>query len=139
MSWPHVAKLSLSKKNGDFDSFILVLVNWLLIIRRKLITERRREASVLHSELGGHVRDKYLRRNMGVDCRVWVRWMGEYDQFCETSRHIRVIRQVLPVQTGSGRRPCTCAVAAPALIFDFPLLLFFLSYFGISKFFSFVI
>lgn len=52
------------------------------------LTECRREASVLFAELDGGLRVQRVRDSVGFRGRVWVRWMGKYDQLREASGHV---------------------------------------------------
>lgn len=78
-------------------------------------TERRGEAALLPAELDGDVRPQHVHRGVGAGGRLRAGRLGQHGQLREADRHVRAVRQVLPVPeaAGPGGRAVTGAAAAP--------------------------
>ena len=50
-----------------------------------MIAECRGEASKVPTRMDGNVCDQHLHRDLGINSRIWVRWMGKCDELCEAS------------------------------------------------------
>lgn len=78
-------------------------------------TECGGEATVLPAELDGDVRAQHVHRGVGAGGRLRARRLGQHGQLHQADRHVRAVRQVLPVPQAAcaGGRAVTGAVAAP--------------------------
>jgi hypothetical protein len=73
--------------------------------------ERRGEATLLPAELDRDVPGEPVHRGVGAGGRLRHRRMGQHGQLRQADRHVRALRQVLPVPQ-ADRRPGRGAIAA---------------------------
>lgn len=94
-----------------------LVICWFLLC----FAECCREATLLFTELDSHVCDQLIHSCVGSDSRVWVRWMGQRDQLCETNWHIWAVCKVLSMQaskTSSSTSPTSLKVDHPLKLED---------------------
>lgn len=76
-------------------------------------TECGGEAAAVPAELERDVRGERVRGGVGAGGRVRPRRLGQRHQLHQADRHVRALRQVLPVPTQGARRGAPAGSAAP--------------------------